>query len=222
MNRKRYIDLWTRHALLREGERLTVYKDSEGKATVGIGHLVLPEDGLRLGDQIMIAQSRTFFEKDTAKAEAAALRQAREIGITADWFIAALISVNFQLGSGWSRVFKETYPAIVRHDFDLAIANLRQSIWYRQTPVRVEDFIAALEKAKSFKQRPLVKTKSIQGASVAGASVVAAEIVHEVSAQIEPLAAYSDLLQKLFIVLALCGIALTVYARICDRKRGYR
>ncbi len=49
--------------------RLTVYADSGGRPTVGWGHLVLPEDGLRLGDTITQAQADAFQVADLAKAE---------------------------------------------------------------------------------------------------------------------------------------------------------
>lgn len=35
-----------------EGEKLTVYRDSRGLPTVGVGHLVLPIDNLKVGDTI--------------------------------------------------------------------------------------------------------------------------------------------------------------------------
>lgn len=213
-----YRSLWKKHALLREGEKLTAYLDTVGVATVGIGHKLLVCDKLKVGDKITKERSDAFFKKDSALATIAAKQQAKSIGIESDWFIAALISVNFQLGINWTRVFYGTYPAIVSHDFDKAINNLRRSDWYKQTPVRVEDFIAALERAKSFKNRPLKKTRTMQGASITGLSVVAAEVKDS----IEPLAGYSDILQYVFIGLALFGVILTIYARIDDRNKGKR
>lgn len=51
-----------------EGEELTVYKDSVGIDTVGIGHKVLPQDGLNYGDEISQEQSDAFFKKDSTSA----------------------------------------------------------------------------------------------------------------------------------------------------------
>jgi lysozyme len=51
-----------------EGERLTVYRDSRGLPTVGVGHLVQPEDGLQVGDTITQAQSDAFLVSDIAAA----------------------------------------------------------------------------------------------------------------------------------------------------------
>lgn len=74
-------------------------------------------------------------------------------------------------------------------------------------------------------RRPLTSSRSIRGASVAGASVglsVATEIVTEVQSQVEPLVGYADVLKILFLVVALAGIGLTIWARISDRKEGMR
>ncbi len=51
-----------------EGVRYTVYRDVAGYPTVGIGHLVLPEDGLRVGDRITHEQAMRFLHQDIAKA----------------------------------------------------------------------------------------------------------------------------------------------------------
>lgn len=217
-----YRDMWLEKALLREGERLTVYVDTEGYPTVGIGHKVLPHDKLKVGDRITKERSRALFWEDTKIAEIAALRQAEEIGIKNDGFICALISVNFQLGTNWTKVFKTTYPAIVRGDFDTAINNLRRSKWYRQTPVRVEDFIRSLERAKMEYERPLSKTRTMRGAGAAGVGLVASETITEVTDKIEPLTPYSEYIQYVFVILALIGIGLVIYARVDDRKEGHR
>lgn len=219
--------LWRKKAELREGVRYNAYLDSLGKPTGGIGHLLTRAElqEYKVGDPIAKTVVERWFYQDSAWARRAAEKQAKEIGIETDWFIVALISVNFQLGSNWTRTFKTTYPAIVRHDYDTAIRNLRRSKWYRQTPVRVEDFIEALERAKLFKQRPLPKTRTMQGAGVATvgtAGTAASEVIAEATEKIEPLAPYSDGLQYLFIILALIGIGLTIYARIDDRKKGHR
>lgn len=216
--------LWREHAIKREGLSNVVYLDTLGKKTGGIGHLLTPaeREQYNVGDGITKKQVEQWFEQDSHKARRYAEAQAAEIGITAPWFIVALISVNFQLGGRWTKEFRTTYPAIVRHDFDTAIKNLTKSKWMKQTPVRVEDFIQALEKAKTFKNRPLPKTRTVQGAGVATVGLVASETVTEVADQIEPLAPYSDVLQWVFVGLALAGIILTVYARLDDRNKGHR
>jgi GH24 family phage-related lysozyme (muramidase) len=51
-----------------EGQKLKVYKDSEGHLTVGVGHKVLPADNLKLGDKITQKKSDAFFKSDMANA----------------------------------------------------------------------------------------------------------------------------------------------------------
>lgn len=52
----------------REGERLTVYRDSAGYLTVGVGHKLPASTTLKLGDTITQAQCDTWLEQDLAWA----------------------------------------------------------------------------------------------------------------------------------------------------------
>lgn len=137
-------DKFTDHLLSREGYRNAVYKDSEGHLTVGVGHLVRPEDGLALGDTISDDQVHALLKNDAQDAYKAALRQAQELGITDEGMVVALGSVNFQLGTGWNREFSDTWAKMKEGDFEGAIANLEQSKWNSQTPIRVDDFQYAI------------------------------------------------------------------------------
>ena len=136
-----------KHLKLREGERLTVYQDSLGKPTVGVGHLVKTEDNLKIGDQITKTRSDHFLKQDVAKALDAAYKQADELGKHSEDFILALTSVNFQLGTGWTKKFYNTYPKLVSGDFEGAIEGFKKSKWAKQTPVRVNDFVKAIRLA---------------------------------------------------------------------------
>lgn len=151
MSVEKALQIWKEHALLREGLRNVVYKDSLGKLTVGIGHLVLPRDKLSAGDVISAFEIDRFFEQDTKQALRASLKQWVEIGALTPEFLAALISVNFQLGD-FSIKFPNTYELLKLHKFDQVIQNLRHSnkgkTWFDQTPVRVEDFITAIKGVK--------------------------------------------------------------------------
>ena len=129
---------------LREGCRTTVYPDSRGLPTVGIGHLVVPADHLRLGDVISEDRVNALFGTDGAAALAAAWAQAGEAGITSTAFIPYLASVNFQLGTGWTQKFPHTWQMIVGGRYDDAANALNGTVWQHQTPVRVQDFQAAL------------------------------------------------------------------------------
>ena len=143
----------TPHLIDREGLRLTVYRDSLGKPTVGVGHLVLPQDGLKVGDRITRAQSDAFLAKDASTAIQAAMAQGKEIGVDDIDFLVALASVNFQLGTGWTKKFPRTWDLIRRGEYWRAIENLNKSLWAKQTPVRVRDFVSALT-LLGLKQKP--------------------------------------------------------------------
>lgn len=54
-----------------EGLILEVYADSKGLPTVGLGHLVLPEDKLKLGDAVTLEKARKWVKQDIAIAEKA-------------------------------------------------------------------------------------------------------------------------------------------------------
>lgn len=52
-----------------EGVRYTVYRDVAGYPTVGVGHLITPDDGLSPGDRVGEGQVMEFLERDLRKAE---------------------------------------------------------------------------------------------------------------------------------------------------------
>jgi len=131
--------------ILREGRRNTAYLDSEGKLTVGVGHLVTFYDGIKLGQTISDARVDAFFAADIMKAFSAAKAQAKELNKYTPDFIGALTSVNFQLGTGWKYNFKLAYAALKDGDVPRAIDEIYDSRWANQTPTRVADFAAAIQ-----------------------------------------------------------------------------
>jgi hypothetical protein len=68
----------------------------------------------------------------------------------------ALVSVNYQLGTSWTRKFPTAWKCLCHQEYDRAIDEImyadkkadRYSRWYKQTPVRVEDFVKAINKLK--------------------------------------------------------------------------
>jgi GH24 family phage-related lysozyme (muramidase) len=118
----------------REGCRNVVYKDTLGKPTVGIGHLVVASDNLQVGDRITDEQITTFFQKDGAAALSAARLQAVEAGITDPDFIPYLGSVNFQLGTHWTNTFPNTWKMIVDGKYEEAARALDGTQWAPRDP----------------------------------------------------------------------------------------
>ena len=157
------------HLKLREGVRNKVYKDSLGKLTVGVGHLVLPKDNLKLGDVISDERVNAFLREDARTAIVAAesqafmlvyLRKNREIRE----MIKALASVNFQLGPNWYFTHKATWRLLKEGKLLAAAEEIKDSLWYAQTPVRVNDFSKALVSIdKMLRENTNDTTKSTTG-----------------------------------------------------------
>lgn len=128
----------------REGYRLAVYKDTLGKPTAGIGHLILPTDNLKVGQPITPAQASAWFLKDGSGDMAAAVSQCRQADINDDAFLAVLGSVCYQLGADWMKVFPTMWGMLLKGDYAGCAKDAQSTAWARQTPVRVEDFVSAL------------------------------------------------------------------------------
>ncbi len=137
---------WFRQsAMISEGDILHVYPDQFGNPTVGIGHLVLPSDGLKMGDTISQAQADAFWSHDSGWALAMARSQIGDTGIFSSSFVAALAEADFQTGNFVANNSQITWPEIVAGQYEAAALSLNNSKWYYQTPTRVENFQAALE-----------------------------------------------------------------------------
>lgn len=102
-----------------EGARRTVYRDVAGYPTVGVGHLVTPEDGLEVGDRISSDQVIDFLEQDIATAERAVVRLVGDLPLFQNEF-DALVDLVFNVGEG--NVSAERSPrlnaAIAAADYD--------------------------------------------------------------------------------------------------------
>lgn len=92
-----------------EGLRLVVYGDVAGYPTVGYGHKIRPEDGLKLGDRITQEQADRFLEDDVTETETVVRRLCP--GIDQNKF-DALVSFAFNVGTG--RFSKSTLCRLVR------------------------------------------------------------------------------------------------------------
>ena len=93
-----------------EGVVLKVYNDSCKIPTCGVGHVVLPGDGLQLGDPITQEQCDAFLAHDVAKCENA-INGAVQVPITQNQF-DAMVSLTFNIGVGG--ILQST----VLHDFN--------------------------------------------------------------------------------------------------------
>ena len=83
-------------------------------------------------------------QADVKKAYDAGVAQASTLGVSDQNFINALASVNFQSGTSWNTIHTQTWAYMVAKEWEKAASEVQKSLWYKQTPVRVEDFQIAL------------------------------------------------------------------------------
>ncbi|MBC7139737.1 MAG: DUF882 domain-containing protein [Defluviimonas sp.] len=128
-------------------------------------------------------------------------------------FEAAAREVGF-LGFGF-------YPRSGFMHIDLGPA--RQ--WGERFPVRATAFAAETPPAREV----LADSRTMKGGGAAGVATlgaagveVAQQVLAETQSAILPLVPYLDTLRWVFIAVALGGIAVTIYARLDDWKRGQR
>jgi len=148
-----YIDLLYKE----EGFKRHVYEDpiKKDRLTVGLGHLLTPEELERYkqGDQWTDEDLLTVTRKDTRDKWNAAKVQMQELGIDDNDFLVTLGSVNFQLGVDWwneeaigDRAHDKTWAALKAGDYEEAIRQISNSLWYNQTRDRAVAFQRAIRK----------------------------------------------------------------------------
>jgi hypothetical protein len=97
--------------------------------------------------------------------------------------------------------------------------------WGERFPIRATSFAEDAPPAREV----LADSRTMKGGGAAGVATLGAagvEVVQSVMAETQtailPLVAYLDTLRWVFIAVALGGIAVTIYARLDDWKRGQR
>ncbi|ADG60060.1 baseplate hub subunit and tail lysozyme [Acinetobacter phage Acj9] len=137
-----------------EGTKNAVYWDTLGYPTIGIGHLILPKKtrdmnvilrqlsadlGHSVGSTISSSDISRLFKSDLAKTQSE-IKKNRTIGPV--YMKAnrsrqmALENMAFQLGVGGLAKFKQSLALMLASKWDEAAANLKASLWARQTPGR--------------------------------------------------------------------------------------
>nr|DAR94658.1 MAG TPA: Tail associated lysozyme [Caudoviricetes sp.] len=134
-----------------EGFRDHIYKDSLGKATIGYGFLVsaLSPDELKLNGGKAEPMSREVAEK-ILNLKVARLR--KRVPECLPWLASkpqsvqdTILEMAYQLGIAKLLGFKYTLQCIEAGNYAQAAKNLRESLLYKQTPRRVEDYIRGLK-----------------------------------------------------------------------------
>ena len=120
-----------------EGLRTSVYLDSLGKKTVGIGHLVQPHEMERFaeGVEIPMDEIMEIFEMDLNRAAAGADMLIQEnVGHDLPQHVGEVIlEMVFQLGTTGVSKFKKFWKALRVKDWKKASEEMKDSRWHSQT-----------------------------------------------------------------------------------------
>lgn len=117
-----------------EAERLTLYKCSAGKWTIGIGHNIQDKG-------ISKAVSDLMFREDIEEVLNDLPDIFHDFENLPENVQLVLADMRFQLGSGGIRKFKKMIKAVEAMDWSEMIRQMKDSSWYIQTPNRVENLI---------------------------------------------------------------------------------
>ncbi|HBQ8072870.1 TPA: glycoside hydrolase family protein [Klebsiella pneumoniae] len=119
-----------------------MYKDTEGYWTIGYGHKVLPNEMQKYKDGInaMDADLLLAWDIDRTKKDLATLG----LVLPKDWEDFMII-MTFQLGLGGVKKFRKMIAALKVQNWKEAIVQAKDSLWYRQTPNRLNAMIQELK-----------------------------------------------------------------------------
>jgi lysozyme len=124
-----------------EGEVLYAYQDHLGYWTLGVGRLI----DKRKGGGITHDEAMYLLKNDIARAYNDISNEPWFLACDTDSRQRALVNMRFQLGPVGIRTFRTSLGLIAQRKWLEAGANLRKSLWYRQTPERAERVIRQLE-----------------------------------------------------------------------------
>lgn len=119
-----------------------IYKDSEGYDTIGAGHLVQNHEHEKFKSGITPMDADLLLAWDIDRT----MKDVKTLGLTLpkDWEDFMIIMV-FQLGLAGTKKFKKMIAALKVQDYKEAIKQAKDSLWYRQTPNRLNAMIAELK-----------------------------------------------------------------------------
>lgn len=117
------------------------YVDTEGYATIGYGHKILPNEIEKYKNGISAIDADLLLAWDIDRT----IKDVKTLGLDLpqDWR-DFLVIMAFQLGLDGVKKFRKMIAALHRKDWKEAIIQAKDSLWYRQTPNRVKDMIYQL------------------------------------------------------------------------------
>jgi GH24 family phage-related lysozyme (muramidase) len=152
-----------------EGVRDVVYRDIAGYPTVGVGHLVDPDDGLKVGDKVSYDRILDFLDNDLEEAEAAVVRLVGDLPLYQHEF-DALVDLVYNVGEGNCSPKKSPRlnRAIAARDYDAIAAELD----YRFAAGQLARGLAyrSERRARIFTSASYEDTRPVQGVVIRGSA----------------------------------------------------
>ena len=135
--------------MFEEGVKYEIYNDHLGYKTFGVGHLVRatdPENDMEVGTKVSKMRVAECFEADLYVAinDMEKFTEGMEID---DNIKECVTEMVFQLGLPRLNKFKKFKQALLDGDIETAQAEMKDSLWYRQTTNRAERLIEKLGKS---------------------------------------------------------------------------
>ncbi|EHD5904864.1 glycoside hydrolase family protein [Shigella sonnei] len=117
------------------------YVDTEGYGTIGYGHKILDSEREKFKNGISAIDADLLLAWDIDRTE----KDVKTLGLDLpqDWQ-DFLVIMTFQLGLGGVKKFRKMLAALDRKDWKEAIRQAKDSLWYRQTPNRLDDMVKQL------------------------------------------------------------------------------
>ena len=135
-----------------EGFRNEPYLDSLGHPTIGYGHLITNKEKKIFQRKISKKILSNLFDKDFKKALTAYKKNfnyKKHSKNTKE----VLIEMIFQLGIKKQKKFVKMNKHMQNNDMFLTALEMKNSLWYKQTPKRVDGLISLLLKKEYEKKR---------------------------------------------------------------------
>ena len=135
--------------MFEEGVKYEVYNDHLGYKTFGVGHLCRatdPENDMEVGTPVSKERVDECFEVDLYVAINDAEKFCEDIEVD-DNIKECVTHMVFQLGLPRLNKFRNFKQALVDGDIAKAQAEMKDSLWYRQTTNRAERLIEKMGKS---------------------------------------------------------------------------
>ena len=123
-----------------EGFSIFSYKDQLGNYTIGYGHLIRRKEITLFKKKLTTSFFENLFESDFKTALEDYKKHFNKFSFSQN-IKEVIIEMIFQMGIQNVLTFKKTLRYIKKNNKFLASLEMIESVWYKQTPLRVENLI---------------------------------------------------------------------------------